>query len=98
MPPCNGKCVLCTALNDSCKYALYFCFCNKGSLCSFRLLKNFLDEDSFLCSLATKLRHTQEWIICLRSAKTPRVSPQTNVVIKEEFTIITVEKINLYSL
>ena len=48
--------------------ALYFCFCNKGSLCSFRHLENFLDEDSFLCSLATKLRHTQEWIICLRSA------------------------------
>ena len=96
MPPCNGKCVLCTALDDSCKYALYFCFCNKGSLCSFRLLKNFLDEDSFLCSLATKFKMHAE-IDNLSPQKAPGVSPQTNVI-KEELFSIKLKNLTLYFL
>ena len=93
MPPCNGKCVVCTAFNYSCRYVLYFCFCNKGSLCSFPHFDNFLNGDSFLCSLATKFNMHAE-MDHLSPQKAPGVSPQTNVI-KEELQI---RKNSLFSL
>ena len=95
MPPCNGKCVVCTAFNYSCRYVLYFCFCNKGSLCSLPHFDKFLNGDSFLCSLATKFNMHAE-MDNLSPQKAPGVSPQTNVI-KEELISIKLKK-NLYSL
>ena len=96
MPPCNGKCVVCTAFNYSCRYVLYFCFCNKGSLCSFPHFDNFLNGDSFLCSLATKFNMHAE-MDNLSPQKAPGVSPQTNVI-KEELISIKLKKNSLFSL
>ena len=94
MPPCNGKCVVCTAFNYSYRYVLYFCFCNKGSLCSFPHFDNFLNGDSFLCSLATKFNMHAE-MDNLSPQKAPGVSPQTNVI-KEELISIKLKKIFIH--
>ena len=82
MPPCNGKCVVCTAFNYSCRYVIYFC--NKGSLCSFTHFDNFLNEDSFLCSLPAKFKMYAK-LDHLSPQKAPGVSPQTNVIKERAF-------------
>ena len=49
------------------------------SLCSFPHFDNFLNGDSFLCSLATKFNmHAEK--DNLSPQKAPGVSPQTNVI------------------